>query len=129
MFSCEFIKRETPTQMFSCKFCEIFKHTFFNRTPPVATSVTYFCYLAWQTLHFASMDCKILSPGKSHLVGVNFNTNNLINYRTNACSKSRLLSPRKGCLDRFLTFIYSGSGSFIYSTFAKFSEKLSFFTP
>ena len=24
--------------MFSCKFCKIFKNTFFHRTPPVATS-------------------------------------------------------------------------------------------
>ena len=26
--------------MFSCEFCEIFKNTFFYRTPPVAASVT-----------------------------------------------------------------------------------------
>ena len=27
--ACNFIKKETPTQMFSCEFCEIFKNTFF----------------------------------------------------------------------------------------------------
>ena len=27
-----FIKRDTPTQVFSCEFCEIFKNTFFCRT-------------------------------------------------------------------------------------------------
>ena len=32
-------KKETPAQVFSCEYCEIFKNTFFNRTPPVAASV------------------------------------------------------------------------------------------
>ena len=31
---CNFIKRETLAQVFSCEFCEIFKNIFFNRTPP-----------------------------------------------------------------------------------------------
>ena len=29
-----FIKKETLALVFSCEFCEIFKNTFFNRTPP-----------------------------------------------------------------------------------------------
>ena len=33
-----FIKKETLTQVFSCKFCEIFKNMFFKRTPLVAAS-------------------------------------------------------------------------------------------
>ena len=36
--ACNFIKKETLAQVFSCKFCEISKNTFSNRTPPVATS-------------------------------------------------------------------------------------------
>ena len=28
-----------PTQAFSCEFCQIFKNTFFYRTPPVTVSV------------------------------------------------------------------------------------------
>ena len=28
-----FIKKETPTHVFSCIFCEIFKNTYFYRTP------------------------------------------------------------------------------------------------
>ena len=28
--------KETPTQVFSCEFCEIFKNSFFYRKPPVA---------------------------------------------------------------------------------------------
>ena len=31
--------KETPTQMFSCEYCEIFKNSFCYRTPPVAASV------------------------------------------------------------------------------------------
>ena len=33
-----FIKKETLAQVFSRKFCEISKNTFFHRTPPVAAS-------------------------------------------------------------------------------------------
>ena len=36
---CNIIKKETPTQVFSCVFHKIFKKTFFYRTPPVAASV------------------------------------------------------------------------------------------
>ena len=36
--ACIFIKKETLAQVFSCKFCEIFKNIFFYRTPPVAAS-------------------------------------------------------------------------------------------
>ena len=28
--ACNFIKKETVTQVFSCEFCEIFKNTFFR---------------------------------------------------------------------------------------------------
>ena len=38
--ACNFIKKETLAQVFSCEFCEIFKNTFFRRTPLVAASVT-----------------------------------------------------------------------------------------
>ena len=31
--------KETPTQLFSCGICKIFKNTFFHRTPPVAFSL------------------------------------------------------------------------------------------
>ena len=37
--ACNFIKKETLAQMFSCEFCEISKNTFSYRTPPVAPSV------------------------------------------------------------------------------------------
>ena len=38
--ACNFIKKETPAQVFSCEFCEIFKNTFFYRTPPVTASIS-----------------------------------------------------------------------------------------
>ena len=37
--ACNFIKKETLTQVFSCEFCEISKSTFFQRTPLVTASV------------------------------------------------------------------------------------------
>ena len=33
-----FIKKEAPTQVFSCDYCKISKNKFFYRTPPVAAS-------------------------------------------------------------------------------------------
>ena len=40
-----FIKKESLAQVFSCKFCEISKNTFFYRTPPVAASENEHYYL------------------------------------------------------------------------------------
>ena len=37
--ACNFIKKETLSQVFSFEFCKIFKSNFFHRTPPVAASV------------------------------------------------------------------------------------------
>ena len=31
--ACNFIKKETLTQLFSCEFCEIYKNTFFHIAP------------------------------------------------------------------------------------------------
>ena len=36
--TCNFIKKETLAQVFSCKFCEISKNTFLHITPLVAAS-------------------------------------------------------------------------------------------
>ena len=36
-----FIKKETQTQVFSCKFCEISNNTFLQRTPLVVVSENY----------------------------------------------------------------------------------------
>ena len=37
--ACNFIKKETRAQVFSCEFCKISRKTFSYRTPPVAASV------------------------------------------------------------------------------------------
>ena len=36
--SCNFIKKESLEQVFSCDFCKNFESTFFYRAPPVAAS-------------------------------------------------------------------------------------------
>ena len=36
--ACNFIKKETLAEVFSCEFCEISKSTFFYKTPPVAAA-------------------------------------------------------------------------------------------
>ena len=36
--ACNFIKKETLAQVFSCEFCEISKNNFLHRTPLVAAS-------------------------------------------------------------------------------------------
>ena len=36
--ACNFVKKQTLAQVFSCEFCDIFKNTFFNGTPLVAAS-------------------------------------------------------------------------------------------
>ena len=36
--TCNFIKEETLTQVFFCEFCEIYKNTFYYRTPLIAAS-------------------------------------------------------------------------------------------
>ena len=33
-----FIKNQTPTKVFSCEYCKIFKNSFFYKAPPVAAS-------------------------------------------------------------------------------------------
>ena len=37
-YACNFIKKETLAQVFSCEICEISKNIFFHRTPLVAVS-------------------------------------------------------------------------------------------
>ena len=39
--ACKFVKKETPTQVLSFEFCEVFKNTFFCKTPLVAASVAF----------------------------------------------------------------------------------------
>ena len=45
--ACNFIKKETLAQMFSCEFCEIFKNTFFKRTPLVAAFNSFILNKKW----------------------------------------------------------------------------------
>ena len=47
-------KKETPTRVFTCEYCEIFEKGFLNRTPTVAASVTS------RTRFFFVADCNII---------------------------------------------------------------------
>ena len=38
LMACNFIKKETPTQVFSCEYHKMFENSFFYGTPPVAAS-------------------------------------------------------------------------------------------
>ena len=38
LWACNFIKKKALAQVFSCEFCEIYKNTFYYRTPLVAAS-------------------------------------------------------------------------------------------
>ena len=38
LMACNFIKKETPTQVFSCEYHKMIENSFFYGTPPVAAS-------------------------------------------------------------------------------------------
>ena len=58
--ACNFIKRETLAQVFSCEFYKIFKNTFSYITPPVVASGVIYSKRLMERL-----DCKILSVHKN----------------------------------------------------------------
>ena len=57
---CDFFKKETLAQVFSCEFCEISKNIFFYRTPLVAASETL--------LQFYSMSQNILNFSRERFI-------------------------------------------------------------
>ena len=42
--ACNFIKKDTPAQVFSREYCEFFKNNFFYKTPLAAASVMSFFF-------------------------------------------------------------------------------------
>ena len=48
--ACNFIKKETLVQVFSCEFCEFAKNTFSFRTPPMDAFVMRFDFEAGEIL-------------------------------------------------------------------------------
>ena len=52
--ACNFIKKQTLAQVFSCEFCKIFKNTNFYRTPLVGASKNSFIisYSCWTNIQF-----------------------------------------------------------------------------
>ena len=72
--TCNFIKKETLAQVFSCAFCEISKNTFFYRITLVAASVVVQPCMKWIPIKkkiYMKMDSS-LSEGPSYEAG-NFN--------------------------------------------------------
>ena len=57
-YACNFVKKETLAQVFSCEFCEIFKGTFFYRTPPVAASLSKIENFAAMVLNVVNYWCQ-----------------------------------------------------------------------
>ena len=55
---CNFIKKETLTQVFSCQFCEISKNAFLHRTPLVAVSVSSFLLHTKIQMQSPELPCK-----------------------------------------------------------------------
>ena len=53
--ACNFIKKETLAQVFSCEFCKISKNTFFYRTPLVAAFKDYLSVLRTKPLENISL--------------------------------------------------------------------------
>ena len=61
--ACNFIKKETLVQLFSCEFCKIPNSTFSYRTPPVAASAV----LGKRFLALPGTFYKVLNPLSSKL--------------------------------------------------------------
>ena len=49
--ACNFLKKESLAQVFSCEFCEISKNTFFYKTPPLAASKDFLSFYSALTYY------------------------------------------------------------------------------
>ena len=65
--SCNFIKKETPIQLFSCEPCKILKNTFFNRIPPVAAAQDSHKYV-WEHLLIPCRNKFLISSGNLNYI-------------------------------------------------------------
>ena len=59
------MKKETPTQIFSCEYCKIFKNSSFYRKPPVAGSVRDFFIKAF--VEFKKIFCTKVTTNSLHV--------------------------------------------------------------
>ena len=86
--ACNFIKKETPKQVLSCEYCEIFKNSFFYRTPPVAPSkIRQFCTL-YLCYAFFSKPFKVFFPAAKI-----YNFKNITNHNKICLLWGLLLTP------------------------------------
>ena len=71
--ACNYIKKETLAKVFSRKFCEVFKNTFFHRVPPVAASeFVYFHHIFLADLFLTFSDTGISNYEYSNTPYANF---------------------------------------------------------
>ena len=82
--ACNFIKKETVAQVFSCEFCEIFMNTFLYRTPlGAASDKSTFIFQIWKLLQLNFT--KIIKSGFCQGYGYkppNQKTSDFIQYLT-----------------------------------------------
>ena len=58
VWACNFIKKETLAQVFSCEFCQIFKNTSFYRTLMAVSAFFYFLkIISFYQLNFDFLMC------------------------------------------------------------------------
>ena len=75
--SCNFIKKETLAQLFSCEFCEVFKNTVFQEHLWTTASIVrndraLVCNDKVITYNFSSLETNFLFYYKPHLPGLYF---------------------------------------------------------
>ena len=58
---CNFIKKETVAQVFSCEFCEISKNAFCYKIPPVVASENVIVLLKYYLFRFFKGSCLLKS--------------------------------------------------------------------
>ena len=88
---CIFIKKETPTQLFSCEYCEILKNSFFTDASHLWVQNWYFSYSLCHCFVFLHNSIRISISWLFHtcfhtkivtLVKCNFRTH----YKVGSCS-------------------------------------------
>ena len=90
--ACNYIKRETPTQLFSCEFCEIFRNSFFIEHLRTTHSFWIFlrlCKSIWRVAFFSKFTDQHFAIQKSSFTNFSIldhkKLKNKRNYSTQHC--------------------------------------------
>ena len=68
--TCNYIKKETSAQVFSCEFSEIFKNTFFTEHLPTTASTFSFSEAATGNVHWKKVFLKISQNLQENFCGL-----------------------------------------------------------